>query len=243
MTKYSGKDAIVLINGYNFSTFASSFETLQDVGKLDVTGFTDGCQNFIPGLNMATIKADLFWDSDANSVHAALASPTTGNVTIFPHGYALGNPTLSMPFMQSNYSPKGTPSSPVTVGTINFESYGATCRGVENGQALAHATITNTATGTGFIDESGASVTAVCSGTLHIWTPCAADTYVVTIEHSDSVGTGYSTLITFTLDGSVRASERVVVASGAIKPYRRVVATRTGSANNPFGYSVHFAHA
>jgi hypothetical protein len=243
MTKYSGKNAIVLINGYNFSTFASSFETMQDAGKIDVTGFTDGSQNFIPGLPSATINANLFWDSTANSVHAALASPTTGNVTIMPLGYTLGNPTLSMPFMQGNYSPNGTPTGAVTVGTLAFESYGGTSRGVENGQALAHATITNTTTGTGFIDESGAAVTAVCSGTLHIWTPCAADTYAVTIEHSDSLATGYSTLITFTLNGSARASERIVVASGSVKPYRRVVATRTGAAGNQFGYSVHFAHA
>ena len=242
MTKYSGKDAIILINGYNFSTYSSSFDTLQDVGKLDVTGFTDISKNFIPGLNTATIKADLFWDSTANTVHTALASPTTGNVTIMPLGYALGNPTLSMPFMQANYNPKGTPSSAITVGTLNFEAYGATCRGIENGQALAHATITNTTTGTGFIDESGATVTAACSGTLHIWTPCAADTYVVNIEHSDALATGYSTLVTFTINGSARASERVVVASGAIKPYRRIVATRTGAAGNPFGFSVHFSH-
>ena len=243
MTKYSGKNAIILINGYNFSTFASSFETMQDSGKLPVTGFTDECENYIPGLPKATISADLYWDSTANSVHAALASPTTGNITIMPQGYALGNTTLSMPFMQGNYNPKGTPTSPVTVGTLAFESYGATSRGIENGQALAHGTITDTTTGTGFIDESGAAVTAVCSGTLHIWTPCAADTYVVKIEHSDSLSTGYSDLVTFTLTGAARASERVVVASGSVKPYRRVVATRTGAAGNPFGFSVHFAHA
>lgn len=238
MTKISGKNAIVLINGYNFSTFASNFDVDASVNPIPVQGFTDGCENSIPGLPSASIKADLFWDSTVNSVHAALSSNPTGNVTIIPEGYVLGNPTQSLQMMQGNYSPKGTPTTAIEVGTLEFMSYGQN-NGIEYGYALAHGTITNTTSGTAY-QVNASPVTAKCSGTLHIWTPCAADTYIVKIQHCTTSGGVYADLVTFTLNGSARASERVSVASGTINQYIKVLATRTGSAGNDFGFSVHF---
>jgi hypothetical protein len=189
------------------------------------------------------MSLDMLWDSDASKVHAALGSPTTGLCTLIPEGYTLGTPTINLPFMQSNYSPQGKPDGILSVGSLALESYGVNV-GIENGVALAHGTITNTTTGTGVLDPTNAAVTAACWGTLHCYgTPLAADTYTVVIEHSTAVSSGYATLMTFTLTGSTRGAERIVVASGTINKYRRVVATRTGSAGNSFGFSVHFAHA
>jgi hypothetical protein len=244
MSKTTAKNGIVLINGYNFSTFATAYQAEHNMGLVDVTGFSDGGQNFIPGLPSAKLTIDMLWDSTATTgTHAILSPMGNGVVTIIPEGYALGNPSISMPFTQGNYSPKGEPAGAIQLGSLEFAGYGATFRGIENGWALAHGTITNTATGTGFIDPSAGAVTAVCGGTLHIWTPCAADTYVVVIEHSSSAGSGYAPLITFVADGSTRTVERQVIASGTINKYRRIVATRTGSAGNDFGFSVHFWHA
>jgi hypothetical protein len=158
-----------------------------------------------------------------------------------PEGYALGNPTLAMPFMQGNYNPSGSPATAITVGGIQFISYGDN-HGIERGYALQHGTITTTTTGTGFDDISGGAVTAACAGILHVWTPTATDTYVVKIQHSTVLGSGYVDLITFTLDGTARNSERVAVASGTVNRYRRILATRTGGAGDIFGFSVHFAH-
>ena len=238
MTKFSGKNAIILINGYNLSTYASAFEVKEDAGKIPVQGFTDECENYIPGMKSASINATLFWDSTANTVHTALASRPNGHVTILPEGYALGNRTLSMPTMQGNYSPNGTPKGAIGVGNLVFESYGDN-KAIEHGYALAHGTITDTTAGTAYQVNSGA-VTAECSGTIHIWTPCAADTYVVKIQHCATVGGIYDDLVTFTVDGSARTSERVTVASGTINKYLKVLATRTGSAGNAFGFSIHF---
>lgn len=242
MAKISAKNTVVLINGYNFSTFATAFETEQNVNPIEVTGFGDGCKNFVSGMNSASMKLDMFWDSAANSVHPVMSAFPTGVVTLIPEGYTLGKETFSLPFMQGNYSPKGSADGPLQVGSIDFMSYGSNV-GIEYGWALAHGTITNTTSTTGFVDPTDAAVTAACSGTLHIWTPCAADTYVVKIEHSTQLATGYADLVTFTLDGSARAVERVTVASGTINKYRRVTATRTGAAGNTFGFSVHFWHA
>lgn len=238
MTKYSAKDAIILIGGYNLSTYATAFESEANMNPIDVTGFTDGSKNFIPGLPSASIKADMFWSSTSGATHTALAGLGTGNVTILPQGYALGNNSISLPYQQVNYSPKGTPDSALSIGTIEFACYGNN-EGVEHGYVLAHATITSTTTGTGY-QVNAAPVTARCAATLHIWSACAADTYVVKVQHSTTLGGAYADLLTFTANGSAVTSERQTAVSGTINQFIRVLATRTGSAGNNFGYSVHF---
>lgn len=241
--KVSGKNAVILIGGYDFSTYSNKYDIAMDSGKVDVTGFGDGSNNSIPGEPKAVMSVSMLWDSAANKVHAALASMPSGkNVTILPEGGTLGYPSLSMPFMQGNYNPSASPESAISVGTINFESYGNNA-GVESGWCLAHNTVTTTTTGTGYDDPTGGAVTAACAGTLHVWTPTSTDTYVVKIQHSTSLASGYVDLVTFTLNGTARNSERVTVASGTVNRYRRILATRTGSAGDSFGFSVHFWHA
>jgi len=239
--KVSAKDSIILINGYVFSTYFNSFDIENSCNPVDVTGFGDGSKNSIPSMPSAKISGNVFWDSAADKTHLALSPRPTGYVTIIPGGYALGNPSISLPFMQGNYGTKGAPDSALEIGTLNFESYGVNV-GVEPGQALAHGTITATTTGTGFVDPSGGAVTAACNATLHIWTATDTDTYVIKVQHSATVGGVYADLITFTADGTSITAERKSVASGTINAYRRVLATRTGSAADPFGFTVHFNH-
>jgi hypothetical protein len=143
--------------------------------------------------------------------------------------------------MQANYGAKGAPSAALEIGTLNFESYGVNV-GIENGVALQHGTITASTTGTGVLDASAAAVTATCSATLHIWTAAATDTYVVKVQHSTAVASSYADLITFVSSGSAIGAERIAVASGTINKYRRILATRTGSAAENFGFSVSFQH-
>lgn len=240
MAKQTAKNGILLIGGYNFSTYAMDYEVMDTVDPVEVTGLSDGSHNFIPGQRNASITSNLLWDADANKVHAGIASLPQKHATLMPEGYALGNPTISLPFMQANYNPSGSPSTAISVGGIQFMSYGDNA-GIEHGYALQHGTITSTTTGTGFDDITGAAVTAACSGTLHIWTPTSTDTYVIKIQHSTTLGSGYADLVTFTLDGTARNSERIAVASGTINRYRRILATRTGSAGDTLGFSVHFA--
>lgn len=241
MAKSSGKNSIILINGYNYSTYGTAFDTSQSAGMVDVTGFTDGGKNFIPGLPSASLNIQMLWDTTATvGATAVLAAFPSGNVSLLPEGYALGNPSLSLPYALGNFSPSGAPAGAVQLGTLEFANTGADAM-LRSGWALAHATITNTATGTGVLDPADAAVTAKCGATLHVWTKCAADTYVVKVQHS-SDNSNWADLITFVADGSALASESQVIASGTVNKYRRVLATRTGSASNPFGYSVTFWH-
>jgi hypothetical protein len=241
MSKLSAKNAVVLANGYNISTFATAYEATQDVTPLDVTAFSEGFKNNVPGIVMSKINCTLFWDSAAGGTHDALGALSNGCMTILPEGYYLGAPSISMPYMQADYSPKGQVDGVIEVGAVNFENYG-TSNGVEYGVVLAHATITNTATGSSVLDPTNAAVTAACSATLHIWDATATDTYEIIVQHSADNST-WATLATFSMDGTALGAERITVASGTINKYRRAKATRTGSAGDSFGYTVHFFHS
>lgn len=241
MAKQTGKNAIILIGGYSLSTYASAYEIAQEIEPVEVTGFTDECKNFLPGLAIAKMTIDMMWSSAAGTVHAALgAAAGSGIITLVPEGYTLGAPSISMPYLQTSYSPKSAPDARIDVGSIVFESYGNNV-GIENGVMLAHGIITDTITGTEVDDPTGAAVTAACGASLHIWTAAAADTYVIKVQHSANNST-WADLITFSADGSAITAERQPVASGTVNRYRRVIATRTGSADNPLGFSVHFYH-
>ncbi len=244
MPKTTAKNSVILINGRNFSTYLTAYEASHNSGMIDVTGFSDGGRNFIPGELVGHLQADVLWDSTTTSgIHAVLSAQPSGNITIFPIGDATpGNPSLSMPFQQGNYSPAGEPAGAVQAGTLMFEAVGGTNYGVEAGWLLLKTSITNTTTSTGLLDPADAAVTAICSATLHIRQAAAADTYVIKIQHSADDNT-YADLITFTANGSAITSERQVVASGTVNKYRRVVATRTGAAGNTLAFTIHFWHA
>jgi hypothetical protein len=236
--KITAKDATVLINGYKLSTFTTAYEAVAGVDPVEITGFGDGSHNFTPGQNISSMALDMLWSSTAGDVHTALGALTSGQVTIIPEVYALGCPSFSMPFMQENYNPGGDPSSAIKVGSIKFDALGNDAK-LFFGVILQQGSITDTLTGASVLDPSNAAQTAACGAVLHIWTAAAADTYVVKVQHSANDST-WADLITFTADGSTITSERQVVASGTINKYRRVLATRTGSAGNTFGFSVHF---
>ena len=141
----------------------------------------------------------------------------------------------------SNWKPAAGVGDALKVGSVVFQA-----QGVDGGPLpallLQNATITSTTSSTG-VDIGGAGITQRCAGVLHIYTPCATDTYAVVIEHGDTQGGAYSTLATFTANGSARTSEYKAVASGAIKQWCRVTATRTGAAAQSFGFAVAFWHA
>lgn len=239
--KVSAKDATVLINGYDLSTLSTMYEFTGDVGAVDVTGFQQ-VTNFTPGLLKIDGKMDMIWDSAVNKSHLVMSVLPTGVVTIIPESYVLGAPTVSFPFMAANYNVKGDPANAIRQSGLTFRNYGASSVGEELGYALAHGTIAATTTGTGYDDPTGAAVTAACGASIHIWTPTSTDTYVVKVQHSTLLGSGYADLITFSANGTSRTAERQVVASGTVNRYRRIIATRTGSAADPFGFTVVFNH-
>jgi hypothetical protein len=234
MAKISAKNATILINGSKFSTFTTAYEITDTVDPLEATGFADESKNYVPGLKTARITADMLWDSTATTgVHAKLSnSGQTGLFTLLPEMYAIGTPSISLPYMQTSYRPQADVAAILQIGTIEFESYGSN-NGIENGVALYSGTITDTTTSSSF--DNGAATTTGYSGIVHVWTPASADSYAIKIQHSANNST-WADLATFTVNGQSITAERKTGTS--VNRYRRIVATRTGSAGDSFGFSV-----
>ena len=248
MTKQTSKNAVLIYNGYKIHQNASAYTIEAKFAAEDVTGFGEQSQNFVPGILTAKMGWDFFWDQAALQTHAALgalAAPP-GYATMLPEGYTLGCRSINMVCQQVNYNPAGAASgSPISVGTIQFE-YNGEGPGLEFGECLYSGTITNTLSGSTAVPDAYnilTATTAISAATIQVFTPTAADTYVVKVQTSDDGATSWGDWITFTVDGLTRTAQRVTHASGAVKAYRRIVATRTGGANNPFGFNVTFWRA
>lgn len=230
--KTSAKNASILINGNLFSTYVTSYETEATVEPIEATGFLDGSKNYVPGMQTAKISADMMWDAATDKVHDAMSALGTGIVTIIPELAAVGGNSISLPYMQSNYNPKGETSSLITIGTIGFESSGSNF-GVEFGKVLYSGTVQDSVTGTTV--DNAAATSSKYAAILHVYTPTLADTYSVVVEDSTD-GNTWTTLCTFTLDGQTITAERLTGTS--VKRYRRAVATVTGTDGDGFGFSV-----
>lgn len=239
MAKVTARNAIVVIGGYFLSTYATQYETSYGVEPIEVTGFTDGWRNYIPGLYQGQMSLSMLWDEAAGKSFDALQPLGQKCVTVLPEGFALGNPAICMHAEQESILPGAAPNGALSLGNIAFQT-----SGVDGGpipaNVMAHATITNTATSAAFQGLASAGTYKVM-GFLHIWTACAADTYAVKFQHCATSGGVYADLLTFTLNGSAIGSEHVLVASGTVQPYWKVVATRTGAAGNNFGYTASIA--
>lgn len=232
MSKISAKNTSILINGNLFSTYVTAYETESTVDAIEATGFLDGSKNYVPGQQTAKISADMLWDAATGKVHDAMKTPGTGVVTIIPELAAVAGNSISLPYMQANYNPKGETSSLITIGTIDFESYGSNY-GIEYGKVLYSGAVTTTTTGTSV--DNAAATTGQYSAILHVYNKTTSDTYVVKVQDSSDNST-WTDLCTFTADGTSITAERKTGTS--VKRYRRAVATVTGTNGDSFGFTV-----
>jgi hypothetical protein len=245
MAKISAKNAMVLINGSDFSTYADSYTTSYEVDPVKVTGFSDGADNFIRGLSNAKVGVNFFWETTATTgIHAKLSTLSTGNLTIIPETPAVGGSCLSLPYKQTNYNPAGAPADAIRIGTVDFlqDNAAGSYYGLEGGLLVQHATITTTTTSAATALGTLGGTTRNVSGILQVRIAPANDTYVVIVQHATTAGGSYSTILTFSANGSTVTSERQVAAV-ALNDYIKVVATRTGSAGQNFGFSVALWHS
>jgi len=243
MPKMSAYNAVVLVGGYNIPTYFSSYDVSMDANPIEVTGFQDGWKNYIPGMPGGTLSLAGWWDSAAGKSVAALKGLDQKVVSIVPDGFTLGNPGISLNAIQANFHPSGKTAGAIELGAMSFTGYGVDA-GPLMTWALCHQTVTTTGTTvtTGYVDPSGGDVTARCAGFLHIWQLCASETSTILIEHSTTLVGGYTTLVTFTMNGSAIGSQEILVASTTIHQYRRVSITKSAGVQT-LGLSVTFWHA
>lgn len=238
MPKVSAKDGIIVVGGYNIGFDAASYDTDYSIEPLDITGFGEGWQNYVPGKFTGQMSVNFFWNETAGRANDALLPLSAGHaVTVIPESYVLGNACLSMWATTANFSPSGGANTVLSAGNIVFQSTGVDA-GPLPSIALQHGTITATTTGTGFAyPATGAPATARCRGTLHIWTATASDTHVIKIQHCATIGGVYADLLTFAATGTTVTSEVQSKVSGTIEEFKRVLITKTGAAQ-PLGLTV-----
>ena len=136
MAKVSAKGAVIIVDDSvgtprTISTDCVSFELEQDAGKIDVTGFGEGSQNFIPGLPVYGITLDVKWNTAATTgawtvLKSIFLHATSKTVAITPE---IGGQTLSGEFMLDALPVSGDPASDLKIGSVHFSVMGAVAPG------------------------------------------------------------------------------------------------------------------
>jgi hypothetical protein len=131
--KISAKNATIIIDDstgtpQDVSVDCRSFELKQDAGKVEVTGFTEGSKNYIPGMPVYEVVLDFLWNSTATTgaktvLKGIFGSATSKTVKITPE---VGGEFLSGEYMLDNYPTKGKPDGAIEIGTVTFSVMGAT---------------------------------------------------------------------------------------------------------------------
>ena len=132
MAKISAKNAVITLDDsagspQDISAAVRSFEIKQDAGKVEVTGFTEGSANFIPGLPVHEVTLDILYENTASTgVWAVLKGiymhATSKSLTIKPD---TAGETLRLEVMLDALPLKGEPAGALEVGSVTFSVMGA----------------------------------------------------------------------------------------------------------------------
>jgi len=193
--------------------------------EVEASGFTQD-HGYVLAQKDAAITLDGYFETDST---AALNSPSNTEHLTVAYGNnalpAVGDITQSIRGAQSTYSAGSAKDGLQTVNATLKPAQGINTP-AEFGVLLADATIS--ANGNQASVDNGASSANGGVGYLHITALSAGDTITVLIEDSPDNAI-WSTLITFTLDGSALAAERLTVG-GTVDRYVRASYTVTGTA-------------
>jgi len=247
MGKISGQYCAVLFNGYDLSGRSRQFDANVEYLEEDATAFQDGAINSQAGLANLEGSIAAYLDPDDTSGYVqqsweALKSPggTTDRVIMFLFGEGAtpdeGNAALASLVNQFTANAPETPQSKVMLNA-KFKSVGYK---PQFGYVAAYQQITNTLTGDTI--DLGAAVAAGLNAYLIIFLGAAedspgTDTYSIKVQHNTVDNGSWVDYATFVADGSARAGERQA-SSSSVNRYVRVLATRTGAADDIVGIAV-----
>ena len=110
------------------SADVAAYDIEQSAGMLDVTGFGEGGQNFVPGLPVHGVTLDLFYNSAATTgvwtvLRAIMAAGTAATMTLRPETTGL---TLTFVCFPESLPVSGTPAGELKIGSVKFVQMGAT---------------------------------------------------------------------------------------------------------------------
>lgn len=235
----SGKDKLtrhmrIYVNGYDLSGDARTFSTLENAfGEADFTGWNEAVRNYLnDGHRMIGISGfQAIMNDDTGRAWDQLKTPdTAGRVSVCFGGGgapAAGDPAYHLATREMRV-PQGF-DGPVVVLTADFVAdQGQYDSNTNNplGVVLRGATeiSADVTAGSSNSHDNGLSTANGWTAVLHVINTSSGN-YTFTIEHS-SDDSAYSTLGTFTADGSTVTSE-YLTGSGTVNQYVAFNAART----------------
>ena len=132
MAKLSAKNAVIIVDDsagspQTISSDCVSYEIQYAVNPIEVTGFTEGSQNYIPGLKIVGVTVEALWNSAATTgamtvLQGIVGAAASKTLSIKPES---GGLTLSGEFMLEGIAVSGSPTSAITLGSCKFSVMGA----------------------------------------------------------------------------------------------------------------------
>lgn len=121
MAKVSAKNAVIIIHGNDLSKDAVSYNVTDQVDSVEVTGFTEGTHNFVPGLLNGNLTVDFLWNSStggAFTILSPLVGTTGSTVSIYPE--VAGGKRWTGVFFLKGITVSGSPADSVKLGSCEF---------------------------------------------------------------------------------------------------------------------------
>ncbi|MBL8162625.1 MAG: hypothetical protein JNJ61_11615 [Anaerolineae bacterium] len=236
----AGDHVQVLVDGYELTGDVNRLGIADAYDMHDVTAFADAVHAFIPGVRRIAVDHFGYLNTAAAKSHPVLKGISIyGVVSVFlgqNASPAVGDPVYSMQTRQTAYT-----TLPEIEKYVPFTAQFAAV-GFADGWGIALAAPTSfTNTTTGAAQDNGASSSKGAAAFLHVLQASASDTYTIIIEGSSTGAFAgeQTTVMTFTLNGTVLDSERVS-NGGTIPRYVRWKATRSGAVGNTVKIAISF---
>ncbi len=217
--KVHGRKTNVYISGYDLSSIFTSADSQRQIDTAEVTGFTAQDKEFIAGQRGGNVRFQGWYSKDANSsdpVLSALANDpdTEAVVTVIRDTDAFEGPAEAMEGPITSYGRTSPIAGVVSIAVDFLATAGLpTTRTLQTKGSLTPSV----AGGTTAAYNGGTATTLGAVGFLQVFS--VSGTPVVTIEHSATGTSAWSSLITFAGLAAAGAERKAV--TGTVQPYLR----------------------
>jgi hypothetical protein len=225
-----GKNTLVLLDGYDVSSYFKESTTSRSIETSETTSFGSSAKTYIVGLKDGTLSLSGMFDGSTNAIDSIFntitGSATDSIVTVGLEGSTIGTMAHMVGVQEISYEVTSPVADVVTV-SAEFQANG----GLDSGRVLAPATVVTTATTTNNTSvDNAAATTNGGVGHVHVTANANNGTTTIKVQHSTDNST-WVDLITFsTVATTVTAARRVEVAAGTtVNRYLRAQITTAGT--------------
>jgi hypothetical protein len=239
MTVAAGANAQVVLDGFNLSAFFREFAINAEKAVHDATVFANvGSRAKQLGVKHGMATGLAFSDDTVNTGSWSLLSERyeSGAAGLYvwgPHGFALGNLSLSLYSTQVQFNPVQVIEDLIRINMQAEAARDAVDYGVSLHPISAETVFPFTGTG---VDNAVATTNGGVASVFDI--AGAAPSLVYKVQHSTN-GTVWVDLVTFTAITTINSSQRIEVASGiTVNRHLRTIITNGGTTTSATGLVV-----